>query len=387
MEKASKLTAETMDRKTLENAHSGDRFRDTPYNSGTFLRPTKLRFLMKFSRTCSVSRGYIARCILPAAWPQLKTKNDVISNLDKELLKRLRDICRRSVDTSAVALGSWLRRERFSLVAIALALATPASALAAPALPEPDYSTIGALLLSFFGLVVLFESGFGLLFQWRLFREFFPVAGWRTPIMFVVSAVLTYNFAALDVFGRSVSAFAGESAVTPAIAGSATWLISAAILAGGSVGMMRIFEQLGIRTVPTEPVPPAIDQSKAWLSLRVTGPMTDSKTVVVKIEQVPDAVAIHAGIAGTLRNEDFRARLLRVMGRDLRRFPPSGGYLVEAGKPYKITLAYVRQPAIGGKAEPLVRDVFSKEVDVTKGPETISFAPRAIVDLTVDLPA
>lgn len=388
MEKATKPTAETMDRKTLEHALSGGGFRDTLYNSGAFLRPTELSFLMKFSRKCSVFRGSIASCIVPATWPQPKTRNDVISNLSKDVLKRMRDLYRWSVETSAVGWGSLLRREGYSLFAIALALGTPASALAASALPEPDYSTIGALLLSFFGIVVLFESGFGLLFQWRLFREFFPVAGWRTPIMFIVSAVLTYNFAALDVFGRSVSAFAGEIAVTPADAGSATWLISAAILAGGSVGMMRIFEQLGIRSAPTEPVPPAIDQSKAWLSLRVTGPMKDLQTIVVKIEQAPDAAVVHAGVVGTLRNEDFWARVQRVMGRDLRRFPPSGGYLVEAGKPYKITLAYlVGQLVIGGTAKPVVCDVFSKNVDPANGPETISFAPRAIVDLTIDLPA
>ncbi|MGO4835964.1 hypothetical protein AB4144_27355, partial [Rhizobiaceae sp. 2RAB30] len=193
--------------------------------------------------------------------------------------------------------------------------------------------------MAFFGLVVLFESGFGLLFQWRLFREFFPVAGWRAPIMFVVSAVLTYNFPELDVFGRSVAAF-GQTAATSAGDSNATWLISAAILAGGSAGMMRIFEQLGIRSAPTDPVPPAIDRTMAWLSLRVVGSTKDLKTVVVKIERAPEGVATHAGIAGTLRNEDFKTRFLRVMGRDLRRFPPSGGYLVEADKPYKITLAY-----------------------------------------------
>ncbi|TIP29608.1 MAG: hypothetical protein E5X67_06085 [Mesorhizobium sp.] len=150
---------------------------------------------------------------------------DVITNLDKVVIKPLREFCHRSVDTSAVGWGSILRRGGFSLFAITLALGTPVSALAAPAVPEPDYSTIGALLLAFFG-----------------------VGG---------------NFAALDVFNRSVSAFAGETAVAPAGAWSATWLISAAILAGGSAGMMRIFEQLGIRSAPTEPVPPAIDQSKA----------------------------------------------------------------------------------------------------------------------------
>lgn len=282
---------------------------------------------------------------------------------------------------------SSFRRGAVTIFAIALALGTPVSAVAAaPTEAQPDYATIGALLLAFFGVVVLFESGFGLLFQWRLFREFFSVAGWRTPIMFVVSAVLTYNFPALDVFRRSVSAFAGDMIVPPSDAWSATWLISAAILAGGSAGMMRIFEQLGIRSAPTEPVPPAIDQTKAWLSLRVAGPVRDLKTIIVTIEQAADAVAVHAGIAGTLRNEGFRARFQRVMGRDLRRFPPSGGYLVEAGKPYKITLAYPRQTAIGGKPETGVRDVFSQEVDIEKGPETISFAPRAVVDLTVDLP-
>lgn len=151
--------------------------------------------------------------------------------------------------------------------------------------------------------------------------------------------------------------------------------------------MMRIFEQLGIRSAPTEPAPPAIDQSKAWLSLRVTGSMKDLKAVLVKIEPMADAAAVHAGVAGTLRSEDFKTRFLRVMGRDLRRFPPSGGYLVEAGKPYKITLAYPTPViAVGAKPETRVLDIFSHAVDINKGPETVSFAPRAVVDLIVDLP-
>lgn len=352
-------------------------------SGGAFMRPNELGFLASLGRTPCRS---IASGMPLAAWSSLKTKNDAITKFDREAIKLLRDLCHRSVNTAALGWGLFVRRGGFSLLGIALVLGTPVAALAAPNPPEPDYSTIGALLLAFFGVVVLFESGFGLLFQWRLFREFLPVAGWRAPIMFVVSAVLTYSFPALDVFHRAVSAFAGETVATPAGDWSATWLISAAILAGGSAGMMRIFEQLGIRSAPTEPAPPAIDQSKAWLSLRVTGPMKDLKAVLVKIEPVPDATAVHAGIAGTLRNEDFKTRFQRVMGRDLRRFPPSGGYLVEAGKPYKITLAYPPQVAIGGQAETRVLDVFSHVVDITKGPEAISFAPRAVVDLIVDLP-
>jgi hypothetical protein len=88
-----------------------------------------------------------------------------------------------------------------------------------------------------------------------------------------------------------------------------------------------------------------------------------------------------------LRKEDFKARFQRVMGRDLRRFPPSGGYLVEAGKPYKITLVYPKQIAVGGHAETQVLDVFSRVVDITKGSQAVSFAPRAIVDLIIDLPS
>ncbi|MER9526682.1 hypothetical protein NKI96_24460 [Mesorhizobium sp. M0292] len=272
------------------------------------------------------------------------------------------------------------------LFAIALAAATPQAAFAQTSAAQPDYSTIGALLLGFFGVVVLFESGFQLLFQWRLFREFLPVAGWRTPIMYIVSALLTYRFPTLDVFNRAISAFAGVTTAAPT-GSSLTFLISAAILAGGSAGMMRIFERLGIRSAPTEPVPLAIDQTKAWLSVRVSGALKDPKTVVVKIEQAPNGTAIeHAGIAGTLRKEKIVERFVRVMGRDLSRFPPSGGYLVEAGKPYKITVEYPDQVPAGGNASTERLDVFSQKVIAGNQPPVISFASRAIVDLTVELP-
>lgn len=370
MTKATKPIAATADRKTPATIASEGGFRAIACHRLTFSRLDEPRFATNAAAT---------------ARPRLKTRNALLSDTGKMASPPQRDLGRRQAGTWVAGLRPFLRYGGLSIFATVLALGTPGAALAAD--PQPDYGAIGALLLAFFGLVVLFESGFGLLFQWRLFREFFPVAGWRAPIMFVVSAVLTYNFRELDVFGRSVAAFAGQTTAPQTGASNATWLISAAILAGGSAGMMRIFEQLGIRSAPTEPAPPAIDRTMAWLSLRVVGSTKALKTVVVKIEQVPEGVATHAGIAGTLRNEGFKTRFLRVMGRDLRRFPPSGGYLVEANKPYKITLAYPEQAAIGGKTEIRVFDVFSKEVEKAKDPETVSFASRAVVDLTIDLPA
>ncbi len=276
------------------------------------------------------------------------------------------------------------RAWRCLLMVLAM-LFTPGAALAATTVATPDYSAIGALLLAFFGVVVLFESGFGLLFQWRLFREFLPVSGWRTPIMFVVSALLTYNFDALDVFHRSLEAFAGV-ATGPR---HGTWLISAAILAGGSAGMMRIFEQLGVRAPSIEPPPPAIDKSKAWISLQVASQGRDPSTVVLNIHEAiaTETLAVHAGIAGTLRDEGYGTRLKRIMLRDLRRFPPSGGYLVEANKPYVIALRYPQHVEIGGNQKFAVCDIFGREVLSTEAVEPVSFAPRAIVDLIVDLPS
>ena len=108
MAKAAKPIAETVDRKTPALALSGGGFRATLYHCGAFVRLNELGFLTKFSRISGVSGGSIASGMLAAAWPGLKTKNDVIINLDKEVIKPLRDFCRRSVDTSAVGWGSIL---------------------------------------------------------------------------------------------------------------------------------------------------------------------------------------------------------------------------------------------------------------------------------------
>lgn len=72
------------------------------------MRLNELGFLTKFSRISSVSGGAIAGGMLAAAWPRLTMKKDVITNLDKEVIRPLREFCRRSVDTAAVGWGAIL---------------------------------------------------------------------------------------------------------------------------------------------------------------------------------------------------------------------------------------------------------------------------------------
>ena len=50
------------------------------------------------------------------------------------------------------------------------------------------------ILVAAFVLAVLLESAFELLFNWRLFQEYFVGKAWRTPIMFAISLAVVDQF-------------------------------------------------------------------------------------------------------------------------------------------------------------------------------------------------
>ncbi|MCP4382933.1 MAG: hypothetical protein GY798_16190, partial [Hyphomicrobiales bacterium] len=101
--------AETVDRNSLALALSGGGFRATLFHCGALMRLNELGLLTQATRISSVSGGSIANGALAVAWPGLSNRNGVIGNLRSKVIAPLRTFCQRSLDTTAVGLGTILR--------------------------------------------------------------------------------------------------------------------------------------------------------------------------------------------------------------------------------------------------------------------------------------
>ncbi len=98
----------TLDRNTPALALSGGGFRATLFHCGALIRLNELGYLAKFSRISSVSGGSITSGMLATAWKRLTFQNGIATNLTAEVIDPLRAFCRRSLDTTAVGLGTLL---------------------------------------------------------------------------------------------------------------------------------------------------------------------------------------------------------------------------------------------------------------------------------------
>ncbi len=99
---------ETADRAGMALALSGGGFRASLYHCGTIIRLNQLGLLTRLERISSVSGGSILAGMLAAAWPRLKTKDGVITNLEAEVIKPIQTFCTRNIDKYAFGFGAIL---------------------------------------------------------------------------------------------------------------------------------------------------------------------------------------------------------------------------------------------------------------------------------------
>jgi hypothetical protein len=223
------------------------------------------------------------------------------------------------------------------------------------------YTASIAALTKLFVLAVLVESALSLIFNWRVFLEFFNKRAIKTVVMFVVSLIVVKTFD-IDIVAELMKVYDPNS--NPGDVMSAT--LTALILAGGSSGVNNLFIALGFRSRIREqtPQPP---RTEAWIAILVHRNSVITGEVLVQIsEDKGTLVAQHEAIAGSVNS---RKSLRNLFFPNRNRFPTSGGYKLESGKVYKISVT--------GKDE--------SGTEYTGLGETYSFAPRAIVDLNVTL--
>lgn len=239
-----------------------------------------------------------------------------------------------------------------------------------PAIAPAGLAEAFRILVAAFVLAVLLESAFELLFNWRLFQEYFVGKAWRTPIMFAIALLVVKQFG-FDPLAQVFQAYRAGAA--PLQDAWLTSVLSAMILAGGSVAVNRIMTSLGIRS----PFPKAeqerarLSDKEAYLSVTVRAPAGSNHFAVNMTDapadpstpQVLGIIGSNAG--GRLRNLLFPTRL---------RVPRSGGMRVSVDRSYCISVTDLRTGD--------VYDIYGKPMAAVSAP-VLRFAPRAFIDIIV----
>jgi hypothetical protein len=290
-----------------------------------------------------------------------------------------------------------MRTGRYALVAltgvtIAILAFTGVQAeeAALPAQPsgsrEGTWNTLSGTLLQLLAVVIVVESALAALFNWRVFRIAFNARALKTPIMFGVGLLLvlvtTYDPMKAIITAGDVP-LTETHPLTLFFQGSLTTVLSAMIIAGGSEGIFQLLKKLGIRSPETsqnEAATKGLKADQAWISIRATG-VTEPQPIQIGIEELGSAyIAANDSLsyffdrveqpplAGSIDSRTVWQRVKAAFTADASRFPSYGGRTVSADKPYRITATWISED-------------MPRSVGIFRG----KFAPRALIDLSVDL--
>jgi hypothetical protein len=249
------------------------------------------------------------------------------------------------------------------------------------------------VLVAAFAVALLLESAFALLFNWRLFQELLVGKAWRTPILFL-GALAVVRLFHLDLMAALFDAY-NPGVRPPSGGGGYTSVLTAMILAGGSVGVNRILVGLGFRSQirPDVAAVAPVNQNEAWISVLVRQKRRDGGDVSVakigpadvnvnEVSPAPTDVLI-ATTVGIVPRRALRTRLREMLFGNRLRVPRTGGMTVTAKTPYRITVC-----------DRSANDGVGQLYDVSTGrpvsnpgeAKPLAFGPRSIVDLEVTLP-
>jgi hypothetical protein len=248
-----------------------------------------------------------------------------------------------------------------------------------PMVPAGALESAFRILTAALVLAVLLESAFALLFNWRLFQEYFVGRAWRSPIMFLTSLAVVRQFD-LDLVASLFNAYHGVAADVSG--GLFTKMLTAMILSGGSVGVNRILVNLNLRTDVPKAVEeqPKVARNEAYISIEVQaggsqGSRAGRGGQQFEVDLDPVDVGILPATVGTIPCGSKRLRRLLFPNRC--RFPASGGFRVGTDKAYRISIVDT-----GTKT---AYNMNGTAVDPKEGPAAYRFASGAIVDFVVKI--
>jgi len=250
-----------------------------------------------------------------------------------------------------------------------------------PSVPDSALSKAFTILVTAFVLALLLESGFALLFNWRLFLEFFVGRAWRTPVMFV-GAWLVVQVFDLDLMAALFDAYNPRADGVPSKGSGFTAALTAAILAGGSAGVNRIMIGLGFRSqIRPDMTGPALDESEAWIAIQVNGKpaQVHARVDIDVLDLTAEQKAAVPTTVGILRPRSVWQRLIQLLWPSRSRVPASGGRRVATANCYRITVRDLR-------TEGKLYDAMGKAIEKPTDAAPMRFGSRAVVDFEITLP-
>jgi len=241
-----------------------------------------------------------------------------------------------------------------------------------PEVSQEALATSFNVLVAALVLALLLESAFALLFNWRVFQTYATGKAWRTPIMLASAwlIVRTFNF---DLMASLMAAYYPGAGVKPGH-GWHTSLLTAMILAGGSVGVNRILTTLGFRSQLTkdEPKEELKKAGAAWVAVNVT---SDAQVRVQRTEVTapanPADIPVLVGLTKTRKPS-----LREIFFGDSDRVPTSGGFRLDADKFYQFSVVL---------PDKTVYDLQGTKIATHADAPVYRFAPGAIIDFRVAL--
>ena len=209
--------------------------------------------------------------------------------------------------------------------AVALVAASPAHAQDAPV---NVYSASAKSLFALFAIALALESALHLVFTWRPFITTFDGQAVKPLVSFAVALVVVWT-SGLDIAADLVSSYLA----TPPGSDFPGRVLTAMILAGGSSGVNRLMQSLGIRPTSAQQAAPApiFPANTAWLSVTVR--RGDAKGPVTVLVAQSDAAAPNPAefVLGVVPAGPNPWPMLRFFLRRRDRAPPENGHRLTPG--------------------------------------------------------
>lgn len=214
-------------------------------------------------------------------------------------------------------------------VAQALAQGTAPEAAAASDGTNLIYSASADALTKLAVIAVILEQALAIIFDWKLFRETFDRQAVKPIVSFLFALAIVHQFQ-IDMLANLVDIYNGPAISTPS--GMISKLITALVLAGGSGGINRILQKLGVRTNLNLKDDPAPAPTQAFVSVVPMPKSSDGTITSVTVVAIDSGNVLHSlgTVPGSSVGKDptgIRAWFLQEKGR----FPGSGGFAINPG--------------------------------------------------------
>lgn len=204
----------------------------------------------------------------------------------------------------------------------------PGAAPVAASLPTDIYGASINALTKLAVIAIILEQALALIFDWKPFRVTFDRTAVKPLVSFIFAAAIVHEFG-LDVVSGLITAYGGDQTGV----GIISKLVTALVLAGGSSGINRILQRMGVRTnlnTKDESAPPP---TKAFVSVVPLPKAPAGNFASVTIVGIDAAGTTHSlgNVPGANIGKDptgIRAFFLQEKGR----FPTDGGFALEPGQ-------------------------------------------------------